>query len=218
MPSGMVAQKGGNGGAVRDGGLRAEFLYGKRGGGLSPGDGLRQRFVAQQGGSKRAVEGVARGGGIDRLDAVSGVQRAVAIGARIDATAAEGDEYGRHALCVQGGRGAGGAHFVGDGDAGPNTGGMGAYCPLPWAPDGLVEEVMTQVIDPTLAEMRRRGTPFSGLLYAGLALTGRGVRVVEFNVRFGDPETQAVLALLETPLAGVLRAASRGELAAAAVA
>ena len=84
---------------------------------------------------------------------------------------------------------------VGDGDAGPNTGGMRAYCPLPWAPDGLVEEVMTQVIDPTLAEMRRRGTPFSGLLYAGLALT------------------EAVLALLETPLAGVLRAASRGELA-----
>ena len=72
---------------------------------------------------------------------------------------------------------------------------------------------MTQVIDPTLAEMRRRGTPFSGLLYAGLALTGRGVRVVEFNVRFGDPETQAVLALLETPLAGVLRAAARGKLA-----
>ena len=102
---------------------------------------------------------------------------------------------------------------VGDGDAGPNTGGMGAYCPLPWAPDGLVEEVMTRVIDPTLAEMRRRGTPFTGLLYAGLALTGRGVRVVEFNVRFGDPETQAVLALLETPLAGVLRAAGRGELA-----
>ena len=102
---------------------------------------------------------------------------------------------------------------VGDGDAGPNTGGMGAYCPLPWAPDGLVEEVMTRVIVPTLTEMRRRGTPFTGLLYAGLALTGRGVRVVEFNVRFGDPETQAVLALLETPLAGVLRAAGRGELA-----
>ena len=102
---------------------------------------------------------------------------------------------------------------VGDGDAGPNTGGMGAYCPLPWAPDGLVEEVMTRVILPTLTEMRRRGTPFTGLLYAGLALTGRGVRVVEFNVRFGDPETQAVLAMLETPLAGVLRAAARGELA-----
>ncbi|MCC2592076.1 phosphoribosylamine--glycine ligase [Tessaracoccus sp. OS52] len=101
---------------------------------------------------------------------------------------------------------------VGDGDAGPNTGGMGAYCPLPWAPAGLVEEVMDTVVDPTLAEMKRRGTPFVGLLYAGLALTSKGLRVVEFNVRFGDPETQAVLSLLKTPLGGVLRAAARGEL------
>lgn len=102
---------------------------------------------------------------------------------------------------------------VGDGDEGPNTGGMGAYCPLPWAPDGLVDEIMRDVVQPTLDEMRRRGTPFVGLLYAGLALTSRGLRVVEFNVRFGDPETQAVLALLVTPLAPVLRAAARGELA-----
>ena len=102
---------------------------------------------------------------------------------------------------------------VGDGDAGPNTGGMGAYCPLPWAPGDLAAEVMAQVVDPTLAEMRRRGTPFTGLLYAGLALTSRGMRVVEFNARFGDPETQAVLALLATPLAPVLLAAARGELA-----
>ncbi len=102
---------------------------------------------------------------------------------------------------------------VGDGDAGPNTGGMGAYAPLPWAPPGLVDEVMERVVVPTLAEMRRRGTPFIGLLYVGLALTSRsGIQVVEFNVRFGDPETQAVLALLRTPLAGVLRAAARGEL------
>ena len=90
---------------------------------------------------------------------------------------------------------------------------MGAYCPLPWAPDDLAAEVMAQVVDPTLAEMRRRGTPFTGLLYAGLALTSRGMRVVEFNARFGDPETQAVLALLATPLAPVLLAAARGELA-----
>ncbi len=102
---------------------------------------------------------------------------------------------------------------VGDGDAGPNTGGMGAYCPLSWASEGLVEEVMSKVVTPMLAEMRRRGTPFVGLLYAGLALTSRGVRVVEFNVRFGDPETQAVLALLATPLGDVLTAAARGELA-----
>ncbi|MDO5737310.1 MAG: phosphoribosylamine--glycine ligase [Propionibacteriaceae bacterium] len=102
---------------------------------------------------------------------------------------------------------------VGDGDAGPNTGGMGAYAPLPWAPEGLVAEVMERVVAPTLTEMRRRGTPFTGLLYVGLALTSRsGTQVVEFNVRFGDPETQAVLALLKTPLAGVLRAAARGEL------
>ncbi len=102
---------------------------------------------------------------------------------------------------------------VGDGDAGPNTGGMGAYAPLPWAPEGLTDEVMERVVTPTLAEMRRRGTPFTGLLYVGLALTTRaGMQVVEFNARFGDPETQAVLALLSTPLAGVLRAAARGEL------
>ncbi|MFP5370383.1 MAG: phosphoribosylamine--glycine ligase [Actinomycetes bacterium] len=99
-----------------------------------------------------------------------------------------------------------------DGDAGPNTGGMGAYAPLPWAPPGLVEEVLATVLQPTVDEMARRGEPFSGLLYAGLALTGRGLRVVEFNARFGDPETQVVLPLLETPLAGLLLAAATGTL------
>ncbi|HEY3007860.1 MAG TPA: phosphoribosylamine--glycine ligase [Micromonosporaceae bacterium] len=102
---------------------------------------------------------------------------------------------------------------VGDGDTGPNTGGMGAYAPLPWAPPGLVDDVMTAVVTPTLAEMRRRGTPFAGLLYVGLALTAAGPRVVEFNARFGDPETQVVLALLETPLATLLSAAATGTLA-----
>ena len=101
-----------------------------------------------------------------------------------------------------------------DGDGGPNTGGMGAYAPLPWAPPGLVEEVLATVLQPTVAEMARRGETFSGLLYAGLALTSRGVRVVEFNARFGDPETQVVLPLLETPLAGLLLAAAAGTLAA----
>ena len=100
-----------------------------------------------------------------------------------------------------------------DGDAGPNTGGMGAYAPLPWAPPGLVDEVLATVLQPTVDEMARRGEPFSGLLYAGLALTSRGVRVVEFNARFGDPETQVVLPLLETPLAGLLLAAATGTLA-----
>jgi phosphoribosylamine--glycine ligase len=100
-----------------------------------------------------------------------------------------------------------------DGDAGPNTGGMGAYAPLPWAPPGLVDDVLATVLQPTVDEMARRGEPFSGLLYAGLALTSRGLRVVEFNARFGDPETQVVLPLLETPLAGLLHAAATGTLA-----
>jgi phosphoribosylamine--glycine ligase len=99
-----------------------------------------------------------------------------------------------------------------DGDEGPNTGGMGAYSPLPWADPKLVDEVLQTVLQPTVDEMRRRGTPFSGLLYAGLAITGRGVRVIEFNARFGDPETQVVLARLRTPLAGVLLAAANGTL------
>jgi phosphoribosylamine--glycine ligase len=102
---------------------------------------------------------------------------------------------------------------VGDGDTGPNTGGMGAYTPLSWAPDGLVEEVVDRVLQPTVDEMRRRGTPFQGLLYAGLAVTSRGIRVVEFNARFGDPETQVLLALLRTPLGALLYAAASGRLA-----
>ncbi|MBO8197677.1 phosphoribosylamine--glycine ligase [Streptomyces smyrnaeus] len=100
-----------------------------------------------------------------------------------------------------------------DADEGPNTGGMGAYSPLPWADPKLVDEITTTVLEPTVAELRRRGTPFSGLLYAGLALTSRGVRVIEFNARFGDPETQAVLARLRSPLGGLLYAAATGALA-----
>ncbi|WP_426564812.1 phosphoribosylamine--glycine ligase [Angustibacter sp. McL0619] len=100
-----------------------------------------------------------------------------------------------------------------DGDAGPNTGGMGAYTPLPWAPPGLVAEVVERVAQPTVDAMARRGTPFAGLLYVGLAMTSRGPRVVEFNARFGDPETQVVLARLQSPLAGLLRAAATGILA-----
>ena len=103
---------------------------------------------------------------------------------------------------------------VGDDDTGPNTGGMGAYAPLPWLPSGTVEHVLTSVLQPVVAEMATRGTPFSGLLYAGLAMTSRGPQVVEFNCRFGDPETQVVLALLDTPLAGLLLACANGTLAA----
>jgi phosphoribosylamine--glycine ligase len=99
-----------------------------------------------------------------------------------------------------------------DDDKGPNTGGMGAYSPLPWADPKLVDEVMASVLQPTVDELRRRGTPFSGLLYAGLAITSRGVRVIEFNARFGDPETQVVLARLQTPLSRVLLNAAKGTL------
>ncbi len=102
-----------------------------------------------------------------------------------------------------------------DGDAGPNTGGMGAYAPLPWAPAGLAAEAMATVIRPTLDELRLRGAPYSGLLYAGLCLTRGGIRVVEFNARFGDPETQVVLGLLATPLGGLLQATAVGDLASA---
>jgi phosphoribosylamine---glycine ligase len=101
---------------------------------------------------------------------------------------------------------------LGDGDSGPNTGGMGAYSPLPWAPANLAEDVAARIAGPVVAELARRGTPFAGLLYCGLALTAQGLRVVEFNARFGDPETQVVLARLATPLGGLLHAAATGRL------
>ncbi|NDB17992.1 MAG: phosphoribosylamine--glycine ligase [Actinobacteria bacterium] len=100
-----------------------------------------------------------------------------------------------------------------DHDEGPNTGGMGAYAPLRWVPDDFVDVVTETVAQPLVDELRRRGTPFVGLLYAGLALTSQGIRVVEFNARFGDPETQVVLALLESPLYDVLLATATGRLA-----
>ena len=102
---------------------------------------------------------------------------------------------------------------VGNGDTGPNTGGMGAYCPLSWADPDLAQWTIDHVAQPAIDEMAMRGIPYTGVLYVGLALTSTGPRVVEFNARFGDPETQAVLALLETPLGGLLAAAARGELA-----
>ncbi|GAA2241758.1 phosphoribosylamine--glycine ligase [Rarobacter faecitabidus] len=95
-----------------------------------------------------------------------------------------------------------------DEDEGPNTGGMGAYSPLPWAPADLTDEVLERIAKPTVRAMADRGTPFSGVLYVGLALTSRGVRVVEFNARFGDPETQVVLARLRTPLSSLLLASA----------
>ena len=102
---------------------------------------------------------------------------------------------------------------VGDGDTGPNTGGMGAYTPLPWLSEELRATIARDVVEPVAAELARRGCPFSGLLYAGLAMTASGPAVVEFNCRFGDPETQAVLALLDSPLGRLLHATATGRLA-----
>jgi phosphoribosylamine--glycine ligase len=102
---------------------------------------------------------------------------------------------------------------VGDGDAGPNTGGMGAYAPLPWLPAKVYQSIVHDVVEPVAAELVRRNNPFSGLLYAGLTITSSGPAVIEFNCRFGDPETQAVLALLESPLGQLLNAAATGTLA-----
>ncbi len=99
-----------------------------------------------------------------------------------------------------------------DGGLGGNTGGMGSYSPLPWAPADLRETVIAQVVQPTLDEMARRGTPFRGCLYVGLALTDAGPRVIEFNVRFGDPDIQPVLALIESPVGQLLHAAATGRL------
>jgi len=102
---------------------------------------------------------------------------------------------------------------VGDGDTGPNTGGMGAYAPLPWLPGEVASAILRDIVEPVAAELVSRGCPFSGLLYAGLAITAEGPAVVEFNCRFGDPETQAVLALLESPLGALLYATATGTLA-----
>jgi phosphoribosylamine--glycine ligase len=99
-----------------------------------------------------------------------------------------------------------------DGDQGANTGGMGAYSPLPWAPSDIIEDTYKQVLAPMIAEMAARGTPFVGLLYAGLALTDHGTRVIEFNARFGDPETQVLIPLLKNPLATLLYNAATGNL------
>jgi phosphoribosylamine--glycine ligase len=99
-----------------------------------------------------------------------------------------------------------------DRDEGPNTGGMGAYSPLPWAPDDIVDETYEKVLAPMIAEMAARGTPFVGLLYAGLALTDHGLRVIEFNARFGDPETQVLIPRLTTPLAQLLYKAATDSL------
>jgi phosphoribosylamine---glycine ligase len=102
---------------------------------------------------------------------------------------------------------------VGEGDTGPNTGGMGAYAPIPWLPSDVFRAMVSDIVELVAAELVRRGSPFSGLLYAGLAVTSDGPAVIEFNCRFGDPETQSVLALLDSPLGQLLYATATGELA-----
>ncbi len=101
---------------------------------------------------------------------------------------------------------------VGDGDTGPNTGGMGAYSPVPFAGADVVGTVMDRFVEPTLVELRRRGIDYRGVLYAGLMLTAEGPRLLEYNVRFGDPEAQVVLPRLITDLAELLAAAAAGDL------
>lgn len=99
-----------------------------------------------------------------------------------------------------------------DGDKGPNTGGMGAYSPAPVFTDEIREQTMSRIIEPVVAEMKKRGTPFRGVLFAGLMINEQGPQLIEFNVRFGDPECQVMMRLLESDLLPVLDAAARGEL------
>ena len=101
---------------------------------------------------------------------------------------------------------------VGDGDEGPNTGGMGGYAPSPYLPPTLVQEIMARVLQPVMDGMRRRSTPYVGVLYAGLMLTDLGPRVLEFNCRFGDPETQSLMPLLESDLVEICLACTEGRL------
>jgi len=101
---------------------------------------------------------------------------------------------------------------VGDGDTGPNTGGMGAYCPLPWLDDGFADDVVARFVQPTLDELGRRGIDYRGVLYTGLMLTPEGPKLVEYNIRFGDPDSQVVLLRLTTDLAALLAAAAAGRL------
>lgn len=101
---------------------------------------------------------------------------------------------------------------VGDADTGPNTGGMGAYCPLPWLPDGFADDVVARFIEPTLAELQRRGIDYRGVLYAGLMITAEGPKLVEYNIRFGDPDSQVVLVRLTSDLTALLASAAAGRL------
>jgi phosphoribosylamine--glycine ligase len=174
------------------------------------------------------ADGLAAGKGVvvatteaEALEAVTEMMEAGAFGAAGSAVVIEecltGEEISVFALCdgtTALPLGAAQDHKrVGDGDTGPNTGGMGAFSPPPAATPAFMDSVMQGVIRPALAEMARRGTPFRGILFAGLMLTGDGVKLIEFNVRFGDPECQALLPRLQSDLLAALQAACDGELA-----
>jgi phosphoribosylamine---glycine ligase len=171
------------------------------------------------------ADGLAAGKGVavcpDRASALAAIEACLVGGAYGEAGATvvveellEGDEVSLLALCHgQTARPLAAAQDfkrIGEGDTGPNTGGMGAYSPVPWFDDAATAEAARQVHEPLLAELARRGIPFSGCLYAGLMLTADGPRVLEYNVRFGDPETQALVARLDGDLAAALAAIAHG--------
>ncbi|MFO7298984.1 MAG: phosphoribosylamine--glycine ligase [Actinomycetes bacterium] len=161
------------------------------------------------------ADGLAAGKGVlvtdSRADAVAWAERWLPSGPVVIEEYLEGPEVSVFAVCTDAGarplEPARDHKRLGDGDTGPNTGGMGAYSPVSDLPEGLVDDVMRRVIEPTLALMAEDGTPFRGFLYAGLILTADGPKVLEFNVRLGDPETQTVLPRLANDLVDVLEGA-----------
>jgi len=183
-----------------------------------------ERYARVQGACVIKADGLAAGKGVvvasNGEEAAGGIRTCAALGAAgvtlIVEERLEGEEVSVMALCD-------GERFallptsrdhkrVGDGDSGPNTGGMGAVCPAGSLDRAALEAVGRDVIAPTLAEMRRRGTPFQGVLYAGLMLTAAGTKVLEFNCRFGDPEAQVILLSLDEPLLPLLQACAGGKL------
>lgn len=161
------------------------------------------------------ADGLAGGKGVlvsdSRADAIAWAERWADTGRIVVEEYLDGPEISVFAVCTPNGvvplEPARDYKRLEDGDRGPNTGGMGSYSPVSDLPDDLVERTITEVIEPTLSEMESRGTPFTGFLYAGLVLTGQGPKVLEFNVRLGDPETQAVIPRLESDLVDLLEGA-----------
>ena len=175
----------------------------------------REALTQQDGPFVVKADGLAGGKGVlvteNRGEAISWVQEWVDSGPVVIEDYLDGPEVSVFAVCTESGaralQPARDYKRLLDGDEGPNTGGMGSYSPVDDLPDGLVDAVMNEVINPVLDQMKEDGNPFTGFLYAGLVLTGDGIEVLEFNVRLGDPETQAILPLLETDLIDVLEGA-----------